>query len=63
MAEKELKESREFVRKLNVVSTNKGNEKEGEEKEETAEKHNNNQKFGLLEALLQVGWPSMDLGS
>jgi len=55
MSDKELKEAREFVRKLNVVSTNKGNDKEGEEKEDTVDTHTNNQKFGLLEALLKVG--------
>jgi THO complex subunit 2 len=48
--------AKEFVRKLNVISTNK--DKEGEpapEKEVSTEKYSLNQKWGLCEALLHIG--------
>jgi len=53
----EIAEAKEFVRKLNIISTNK--DKLDEEKEpdpEAAhEKYVANQKFGLCEALLKIG--------
>ena len=55
LADKDIRDAKEFVRKLNIVSTadkNKDEEKEEEKKKDPLE---NNQKFGLLEALLKVG--------
>jgi len=55
-ADKEMRDAKEFVRKLNVVSTAGKNEEDDEEKEkEESEKHENNQKFGLLEAFARIG--------
>ena len=58
LADKDIRDAKEFVRKLNIVSTadkNKDEEKEEEKKKDPLE---NNQKFGLLEALIKVGaWP------
>ncbi|XP_046666105.1 THO complex subunit 2 isoform X1 [Homalodisca vitripennis] len=55
--EKEMKDAKEYVRKLNVVSTKTDKEKEEqpEEKEDDSYKYERNQKFGLCEALLEVG--------
>ncbi|XP_055542329.1 THO complex subunit 2 [Wyeomyia smithii] len=54
--ETEVAEAKEFVRKLNVVSTNKDKEQEPEpEREITPEKYSTNQKWGLCEALLLIG--------
>ncbi|CAD7086049.1 unnamed protein product [Hermetia illucens] len=54
--EKELNEAKEFVRKLNIILTNKEKEPEQEpEKEDTMGKYLMNQKWGLCEALLKVG--------
>ncbi|XP_055591572.1 THO complex subunit 2 isoform X2 [Uranotaenia lowii] len=54
--ESEVSDAKEFVRKLNVVSTNKDKEQEPEqEKEMTPERYASNQKWGLCEALLAVG--------
>lgn len=54
--EDEMKEAKEYVRKLNIISTkDKEEEKEPEEKENPQEKYNTNQKFGLCEALIHVG--------
>ena len=51
-----MRDAKEFVRKLNVVSTAGKNEEDDEEKEkEESEKHENNQKFGLLEAFARIG--------
>ena len=56
LAEKEMRDAREFVRKLNVVSTQgKGDEEEEGEKDKKKDLHENNQKFGLLWALFKVG--------
>merc|ERR1719347_554172 len=54
MADKEMRDAKDFVRRLNVVSTQGKNEDEENEKEDR-DKHENNQKFGLLEALIKVG--------
>lgn len=55
--ETEINEAKEYVRKLNVISTNK--DKEPEEKEvevdTSGEKYALNQKFGLCEALISIG--------
>ncbi|CAG2065110.1 unnamed protein product, partial [Timema podura] len=54
--EKEMKEAKEYVRKLNIISTNpKDKDDVIEEKENVKEKYGLNQKFGLCEALLKVG--------
>ncbi|XP_055678901.1 THO complex subunit 2 isoform X3 [Lutzomyia longipalpis] len=54
--ETEMTNAKEFVRKLNIVSTNKDKEPENEpEKDVPQDKFTNNQKFGLCEALLGVG--------
>ncbi|XP_038107405.1 THO complex subunit 2 isoform X2 [Culex quinquefasciatus] len=61
--ESEVADAKEFVRKLNVVSTNKDKEQEPEpEKEMTPERYATNQKWGLCEALLHVGdWNTAQL--
>ncbi|GAB0096451.1 THO complex subunit 2 [Sergentomyia squamirostris] len=54
--ETEMTNAKEYVRKLNIVSTNKDKEPDAEpEKESGQDKFTNNQKFGLCEALLSVG--------
>ncbi|XP_066999560.2 THO complex subunit 2 isoform X2 [Anabrus simplex] len=54
--EKEMKEAKEYVRKLNIISTKEKDKDETvEEKENVQEKYAANQKFGLCEALLTVG--------
>lgn len=53
LAEKEMRDAKEYVRKLNVVSTQGKNDDEEKERDEK-DKHDN-QKFGLLEALIKVG--------
>jgi len=56
--ENEMKEAREYVRKLNVVSTkteNKEKEDQPEERIDDNYKFERNQKFGLCDALLEVG--------
>ena len=56
LAEKEMRDAKEFVRKLNVVSTQgKGDEEEEGDKDKKRDQHENNQKFGLLWALFKVG--------
>ena len=55
MADKEIRDAKEFVRKLNIVSTAGKNEDEDKEGSGDKDKHDNNQKFGLLEALIKVG--------
>ena len=53
MADKEIRDAKEFVRKLNIVSTAAKND--DEDKEDIGkERHENNQKFGLLEALIKA---------
>ena len=55
LADKDIRDAKEFVRRLNIVSTadkNKDEEKEDEKKKDPLE---NNQKLGLLEALVKVG--------
>ena len=54
MADKEIRDAKEFVRRLNIVSTAAKNEDEDKETD-GMDKHENNQKFGLLEALIKVG--------
>lgn len=52
----DLEEAKEYVRKLNIVSTNKDKEPEPEvEKDDSEEKYLVNQKWNLCEALLFVG--------
>jgi THO complex subunit 2 len=53
LSEKDTRDAKEFVRRLNVVSTQGKDDKDEEEK--SGEPHENNQKFGLLWALLQTG--------
>ncbi|XP_026677616.1 THO complex subunit 2 [Diaphorina citri] len=52
--EKELSNAKEYVRKLNIVSTKEKEDKEDSKKDEQI-RYEMNQKFGLAEALLQVG--------
>ncbi|XP_014219414.1 THO complex subunit 2 isoform X2 [Copidosoma floridanum] len=49
-----MKLAKEYVKKMSVIST-KEKEDENVEKEVTPDKSTNNQKFGLCEALLEVG--------
>lgn len=52
----DLEEAKEYVRKLNIVSTNKDKEPEPEvERDDSEEKYLINQKWNLCEALLFVG--------
>lgn len=54
--ESDMSDAKEFVRKLNIISTNKDKETEPEpEREMTEEKFSLNQKWGLCEALLSIG--------
>ncbi|XP_063232661.1 THO complex subunit 2 isoform X1 [Bacillus rossius redtenbacheri] len=54
--EKEVKEAKDYVRKMNVISTkDKEKDEAGEEKEGVKENLVQNQKLGLCEALLRVG--------
>ena len=57
LAEKDMKEAKEYVRKLNVVSTQGKDDEEDKDKdkEKKSDLHENNQKFGLLWALFKVG--------
>jgi len=57
LAEKDMKEAKEYVRKLNVVSTQgkDDDEDKDKDKEKKSDLHENNQKFGLLWALFKVG--------
>ncbi|XP_058449396.1 THO complex subunit 2 [Malaya genurostris] len=61
--ETDVAEAKEFVRKLNVVSTNKDKEQEPEpERVMTPEKYASNQKWGLCEAVLLIGdWNTAQL--
>lgn len=60
--ETELNEAKEYVRKLNVISTNKDREAETEvDDNELEDKYPINQKWNLCEALLTVGdWHSAE---
>lgn len=55
--EAEITEAKEYVRKLNIISTNKDKTEDEKEpdQEVLVEKYSTNQKFGLCEALLKVG--------
>uniref|UniRef100_A0A182MYW7 THO complex subunit 2 n=1 Tax=Anopheles dirus TaxID=7168 RepID=A0A182MYW7_9DIPT len=54
--EAEMTQAKEYVRKLNIILTNKDKEPEQEPEFETApEKYALNQKWGLCEALLSIG--------
>lgn len=55
--ESEITEAKEYVRKLNIISTNKDKQEEEKEPDQHLlnEKYTINQKFGLCEALLKVG--------
>ncbi|KAM7353453.1 THO complex subunit 2-like protein isoform 3-T3 [Cochliomyia hominivorax] len=55
--EQDLSDAKEFVRKLNIIVTNKDKEptEPEPEKEYSLEKYFANQKFGLCEGLLKVG--------
>lgn len=50
-----IAEANEFVRKMNIILTNKEAEPVEVEKYDPEEGYSNNQKFGLCEALLKVG--------
>ncbi|XP_023289928.1 THO complex subunit 2 isoform X2 [Orussus abietinus] len=52
--EQAMKDAREYVRKMSVIST-KDKEEVLEEKENLQEKYSTNQKYGLCEALLEIG--------
>ncbi|KAG5339192.1 THOC2 protein, partial [Acromyrmex charruanus] len=52
--EQVMKQAKEYVRKMSVIST-KDKEDIVEEKENAQDKYTSNQKFGLCEALLEVG--------
>ncbi|XP_024887298.1 THO complex subunit 2 isoform X7 [Temnothorax curvispinosus] len=52
--EQVMKQAKEYVRKLSVIST-KDKEDVVEEKENAQDKYASNQKFGLCEALLEIG--------
>lgn len=55
-AEKDMKDAKEYVRKLQIISiSNKEKEEVPEEKENPTDKYNNNQKFGLCEAVISLG--------
>ena len=54
MSEKEIRDAKEFVRKLNIVSTAAKNDEEDKE-DKSNDVFENNQKFGLLEALIKIG--------
>lgn len=53
--ESEIADAKEFVRKLNIVMTNKDQEEKEIEVEVSPEKYTANQKFGLCEALIKIG--------
>lgn len=55
--ETEIADAKEFVRKLNIISTNKDKQEEDKEPDPEVifEKFSTNQKFGLCEALLTIG--------
>lgn len=54
--DKDMKDAKEYVRKLQIISiSNKDKEDPPEEKENNTEKYSFNQKFGLCEALLEIG--------
>ncbi|XP_017775974.1 PREDICTED: THO complex subunit 2 isoform X2 [Nicrophorus vespilloides] len=61
--DKEMKDAKEYVRKLSIISiNNKEKEESPEEKENPMEKYNTNQKLNLCEALLTVGdWETAQL--
>ncbi|XP_018897836.2 THO complex subunit 2 isoform X2 [Bemisia tabaci] len=57
--EKKIKDAKEYVRRLNVVSLQEAGKEIIEEKEDEQAKYEANQKFGLCEALLKIGnWSS-----
>lgn len=62
-AEKAMRDAKEYVRKLQIISINsKDKEEAPEEPENPTEKYNLNQKFGLCKALLKVGdWSNAKL--
>jgi THO complex subunit 2 len=53
----EIDDAKEYVRKLKIISTNKDKQEEEKEPEPESkeDKYENNQKFGLCEALLTIG--------
>lgn len=55
--EAEITDAKEFVRKLNIISTNKDKQEDEKEPDQDVinEKYTVNQKFGLCEALLTIG--------
>lgn len=54
-ADKEMKDAKEYCRKLQVISTkDRDKEEVPEEKDNSQEKYTINQKFGLCEALLNI---------
>lgn len=61
--DKDMKDAKEYLRKLQIISiSNKDKEEPPEEKENATEKYTFNQKFGLCEALLEIGdWHNTQL--
>ncbi|KAF5285042.1 hypothetical protein FQR65_LT02355 [Abscondita terminalis] len=58
----DMKNAKEYVRKLQIISLNANKEDVQEEKETNTDKYNFNQKLGLCEALLDVGdWNNAQL--
>lgn len=53
--DKEMKDAKEYVRKLSIISLNKDKEDPPEERENPMEKYAINQKLNLCEALIHVG--------
>lgn len=54
--DKDMKDAKEYVRKLQIISTsNKEKEDAPEERENFNDKYNSNQKLRLCEALLTIG--------
>lgn len=61
--DKSMKDAKEYVRKLQIISiNNKEKEDAPEETEQSADKYIYNQKLGLCEALLNIGdWNNAQL--
>ncbi|KAK5643842.1 hypothetical protein RI129_007687 [Pyrocoelia pectoralis] len=58
----DMKNAREYIQSLQVISLNGPKEDTIEEKDNTTDQYNNNQKLGLCEALLEIGdWDNAQL--
>ncbi|KAF2879485.1 hypothetical protein ILUMI_26680 [Ignelater luminosus] len=59
----DMKNAKEYVRKLQIINLNSANKEDSpEEKENSVEKYNCNQKLGVCEALLDIGdWNNAQL--